>query len=92
MRCILRLRPWTLEPGQSHQVSFNHTFSSGGSHTLYAQVDTYDGVNGSPDYGMIQESNNICGPSTVSVGGTSATGEEGLLPDTGPRPTPVERP
>jgi len=55
-------------------------------------VDTYDGVNGSPDYGMIQESNNICGPSTVSVGGTSATGEEGLLPDTGPRPAPVERP
>jgi hypothetical protein len=84
-----------LVPGQTHQVSFSHTFGSGGDHTLYAQVDTYDGLNGSPDYGMIQESiegNNIYGPVSVSVSGTSVGGEEAPLPETGPRPTPAAGP
>jgi hypothetical protein len=59
-----------LEPGQSCLVTFTHSFTSGGSHTLYAQADTYDGFNGSVDYGMIEESNeanNIYGPFNLSV-------------------------
>ncbi len=63
--------PTTLEPGASCPVTFTHTFDSGGSHTLYAQVDTYDGFTGDPDYGMIQESNeanNVYGPVSLSVG------------------------
>jgi hypothetical protein len=50
-------------------------------------VDTYDGSNGSPDYGMIQESNeanNISDAVSVSVSGASATGQEApSLPGSG---------
>lgn len=45
------------------------TFTTG-SHTLYAQVDTYDGFNGSPVYGMVpeaNEANNISEPFTFQV-------------------------
>jgi len=62
--------PHILSAGQSCQVTFTHTLADGGSHTLYAQADTYDGFNGSPDYGMIEESsemNNIYGPFGFSV-------------------------
>ncbi len=87
--------PSGLAPGQTHQVSFSHTFGSGGDHTLYAQVDTYDGFSGSPDYGIIQENNegnNIYGPVSVSVSGANATKEEAPLPGSGPRPTPTVGP
>lgn len=63
--------PEMLEIGQSCLITFTHAFTSGGSHTLYAQVDTFDGFNGNPDYGMVEESNeanNIYGPVSVSVG------------------------
>jgi hypothetical protein len=59
-----------IEAGQSCLVTFTHTFTSNGSHTLYAQADTYDGFNGSPEHGRIPESdetNNIYGPVSVSV-------------------------
>jgi hypothetical protein len=87
--------PGNLEPGESYQAVFNHTFGSSGDHTLYAQVDTYDGFNGSPDYGLIQESdedNNIYGPYTVGVTGMSTPGEVVPLPGTEPRPTPTAQP
>jgi len=66
--------PPVLEPGQGDEVSFGHTFASGGDHTLYAQVDTYDGFHGNPDWGMIQESNegnNVYGPVSGTVSMTS---------------------
>ena len=59
-----------LEPGASCTVPFTHTFASDGCYPLYAQADTFDWHHGSPDYGMIQESNetnNIYGPITVCV-------------------------
>ena len=87
--------PSSLAPGQTHQASFSHTFSSGGDHTLYAQVDTYDGSNGSPDHGMIQEGNegnNISDPVSIGVSGASVSGEEAPLTGSGPRPTPTAGP
>jgi len=62
--------PHILEVGQSCLIIFTHIFTSSGSHTLYAQADTYDGFNGSPTYGMAQESdeaNNIYGPFGFSI-------------------------
>lgn len=62
--------PATLDPGASYRSVFTHTLTSDGEHILYAQVDTYDGFNGSPNYGMIQESdetNNIFGPFSFSA-------------------------
>lgn len=84
-----------LGPGESYQARFSHMFGNGGAHTLYAQADTYDGFNGSPDYGMIEESNevnNIYGPFGVSVSGPGTSGEEPTLPGIGPRPTPTAEP
>jgi hypothetical protein len=83
--------PSPLNSGASYQVTFNHTFGSSGSHTLYAQADTYDGFNGDPAYGMIletDEDNNIYGPEGVGITGTS-TSEEAPPVDTGYRPTPT---
>ncbi|OQY21244.1 MAG: hypothetical protein B6I34_07625 [Anaerolineaceae bacterium 4572_32.1] len=60
----------SLEPGAGCTLTFTHTFSEGGTHILYAQADTYDGFNGAPDYGRIQESdeaNNIYGPLSISI-------------------------
>ena len=55
----------------------------------------YDGVNGSPAYGMVQESNegnNISDPVSVTVSGASVSGEEAPLPGSGPRPAPTAGP
>jgi hypothetical protein len=54
-----------LAAGQVYVATYTRTFSTGGLHTFYAQADTYDGVNGSPLYGLVLESieaNNIFGP------------------------------
>ena len=58
---------------------------------LYGQADTYDGGNGSPDYGMVQEmneNNNVFGPSPVAQG--QPTGNNAPpQPSVGSRATPT---
>ncbi len=61
---------------------------------LYGQADTYDGGNGSPVYGMVQEmneDNNVFGPSPVTQG--QPTGNNAPpQPSVGSRATPTPAP
>jgi hypothetical protein len=71
--------------GQSYTFSGNFTFS-GGSHQLYAQVDTDNSVDECPF-----ENNNVRGPQSLTVSGTAnvAEQENQAQQNEGPRHTPT---
>jgi uncharacterized repeat protein (TIGR01451 family) len=73
-----------LPAGGSVTYSSPYTFS-GGTHQLWAQVDTDDTVDECPF-----EDNNVLGPITINATG-SATGDEGVAApaNSAPRPTPT---
>jgi hypothetical protein len=73
-----------LPAGGSVTYSSPYTFS-GGTHQLWAQVDTDNTVDECPF-----EDNNVLGPITINATG-SATGDEGVAApaNSAPRPTPT---
>jgi hypothetical protein len=76
-----------MNAGTSKTFSGQFTFT-GGTHLLYAQVDTDNTVNECPN-----EGNNVLGPVTLSVTGTVSGEKDGdppvVPPETGPRGTPT---
>lgn len=71
-----------LTAGTSRTYSAPYIFG-GGSHQLYAQVDTDQHVNECPN-----ENNNVLGPVSLTVSGTAVSGHQEVVPQFGPRETP----
>ncbi len=77
-----------MQAGQSYTFSRNYTFS-GGSHQLWAQVDTDNTVDECPF-----ENNNVLGPLPITVSGTSNVTDQDAqnqrsVPNDAPRHTPT---
>lgn len=72
-----------MDAGASQTFSAPYTFS-GGFHQLYAQVDTDNTVDECP-----REDNNVLGPVSLTVSGTSANDAPISAPNEGPRATPT---
>jgi predicted outer membrane repeat protein len=75
-----------LTAGTSRTYQASYTFN-GGTHQLYAQVDTDRHVNECPN-----EDNNTLGPINLTVTGEPSGAGESIIPQYGPRQTPTPEP